>query len=55
MRAARFGSDQRFLWRYSHNHWFFFAQQIGFLVTSLIGIWVWIIDPLLDRLFQEPA
>ncbi|APW38592.1 hypothetical protein RD110_16455 [Rhodoferax koreense] len=55
LRAARFGSDQRFLWRYSHNQWFFFAQQIGFLVTSLIGIRVWIIDPLLGRLFREPA
>lgn len=38
---------------YSNNHWFFFAQQIGFLVTSLIGLWVWVIDPLLGRLFRE--
>lgn len=28
-------------------HWFFFAQQIGFTVTSVLGIWTWLIRPAL--------
>ena len=26
-------------------HWFFFAQQIGFTITSVLGIWTWLIRP----------
>lgn len=30
----------------AHNdHWFFFAQQIGFTITSVLGIWTWLIRP----------
>lgn len=32
-----------------HNHWFFFAQQIGFTATSLLGVWTWLIHPALRR------
>lgn len=28
-------------------HWFFFAQQIGFTITSVLGIWTWLIRPAL--------
>ncbi len=32
----------------AHNdHWFFFVQQIGFTVTSVLGIWNWLIHPAL--------
>jgi hypothetical protein len=27
------------------GHWFMFAQQVGFTITSLIGIWRWLIVP----------
>jgi nicotinamide riboside transporter PnuC len=30
---------------YGAGHWFLFAQQIGFTITSLIGIWQWLIKP----------
>jgi hypothetical protein len=26
-------------------HWFFFVQQIGFTITSVLGIWNWLIQP----------
>ena len=32
----------------AHNdHWFFFAQQIGFTFTSALGVWTWLIHPAL--------
>lgn len=31
-----------------HRHWYFLAQQIGFSITSIIGIWSWLIVPALD-------
>lgn len=38
---------------YGHGHWFLFVQQIGFSITSLIGIWRWIIEPRLDMWLQR--
>lgn len=30
---------------FGHGHWGMFAQQIGFSITSAIGIWQWLIAP----------
>lgn len=30
-----------------NQHWFFIAQQVGFTVTSVLGIWTWLIHPAL--------
>lgn len=38
---------------YAHAHWFMFAQQVGFTVSSLIGVWVWIIRPAIDRHYDQ--
>lgn len=32
-----------------HQHWFFIAQQVGFTVTSVLGVWTWLIHPALRR------
>jgi glucose dehydrogenase len=32
-----------------HQHWFFIAQQIGFTITSVLGIWNWLIHPALRQ------
>lgn len=29
--------------------WYLLAQQLAFLVSSSIGIWVWIVRPAIDR------
>ena len=36
-----------------HDHWFFFAQQIGFTVTSVLGIWNWLVNPALRQAQAE--
>ncbi len=36
-----------------HDHWFFFAQQIGFTVTSVLGIWNWLVRPALRDVEAE--
>lgn len=28
-----------------HGHWFFLVQQLGFSITSAIGIWTYLIQP----------
>lgn len=28
-----------------HQHWALLAQQLAFLVSSLVGIWVWLVRP----------
>lgn len=33
---------------YGFGHWFLLVQQIGFSITSAIGIWKWLIEPRLD-------
>lgn len=38
---------------YAHQHWAMFVQQIGFTLSSLIGIWVWIIHPAIDRAYYR--
>lgn len=30
---------------FAGGHWFMFAQQVGFTITSLIGIWTWLLRP----------
>lgn len=35
-----------------HRHWFFLVQQIGFSITSAIGIWQYLIAPRIDSLFD---
>lgn len=32
-----------------HQHWFFIAQQVGFTVTSVLGIWNWLVHPALRQ------
>ena len=40
----------------AHNdHWFFFVQQIGFTVTSVLGIWNWLVNPALRPAQAEDA
>ncbi len=36
-----------------NDHTYFFAQQIGFTVTSLLGIWNWLVHPALRDAEQE--
>lgn len=36
-----------------HAHWFLVLQQVGFSVTSAIGIWKWLIAPTLSGIAQE--
>lgn len=35
-------------------HWFFFVQQIGFTITSMLGIWTWLIQPAIQREPKAP-
>jgi nicotinamide riboside transporter PnuC len=30
---------------WSHDLWAMFVQQIGFVISSLAGIWIWLIAP----------
>jgi hypothetical protein len=32
-----------------NQHWYFIAQQVGFTVTSVLGVWTWLIHPALRR------
>jgi hypothetical protein len=34
-----------FAW--TRRHWFMFAQQVGFTLSSLLGIWTWLLQPAL--------
>lgn len=40
------------------GHWLFFAQQMVFTFTSLMGIWRWLIQPRMEAavsgLFKDP-
>lgn len=29
-----------------HGHWGLWAQQMAFTVSSLLGVWIWLIKPL---------
>lgn len=50
--VAFLGSNAGWLaFAYGHQHWAMLVQQIGFTVSSLIGIYVWIIRPAFDRAF----
>lgn len=33
---------------YGYSHWFLLVQQIGFSITSAIGIWKWLLEPFID-------
>ncbi len=32
-----------------HAHWFLVFQSVGFTVSNLIGVWVWLVRPTLTR------
>ena len=36
-----------------NSHWFFFAQQIGLTITSVLGTWTWLIRPALRQVEAE--
>ena len=36
-----------------NDHWFFFAQQIGFTATSVLGVWNWLVHPALRQVEAE--
>lgn len=36
-----------------HGHWGMLAQQLAFTVSSLVGVWVWLVKPMLDSLEIE--
>lgn len=36
-----------------HGHQFMFVQQIGFSITSAIGLWNWLIVPAIERRYQR--
>lgn len=36
-----------------YAHWFLVVQQVGFTITSGIGIWKWLVAPTLDGLSQD--
>lgn len=36
-----------------HGHSFMFIQQIGFSITTAIGLWHWLIVPVIDRRFDR--
>lgn len=36
-----------------HQHWALLAQQLAFLVSSLVGIWVWLVRPWWQRRMAE--
>lgn len=38
---------------YAHGHWFMFTQQVGFTLSSLIGIWKWLIEPAINRRYER--
>ena len=45
----------------AHAHWALLAQQLAFTVSSVVGIWVWLVRPWwsafmaeLDDLFDKP-
>lgn len=38
---------------FGYSHWGMFAQQIGFSITSAIGIWKWLIEPAIERRFER--
>lgn len=31
------------------GHWFLVAQNLGFSITSLMGVWTWLVKPFLTR------
>ena len=36
-----------------HAHWALLVQQIGFTASSLVGIWVWLVVPAIDRRYAQ--
>lgn len=40
-----------FAWE--HGHQFMFIQQIGFTLSSFIGIWKWLIEPAIEARYQR--
>lgn len=48
--VAFLGSNAGWLvFSYTHQLWPMFVQQVGFTISSLFGMWVWIVAPLIDR------
>jgi nicotinamide riboside transporter PnuC len=41
------------IFSYTHSHWAMFAQQVGFTISSLLGAWIWIVKPALDKRFSQ--
>jgi len=34
---------------WDRSHYFMFAQQVAFTVTSVMGLWTWVLSGLVDR------
>ncbi|ABE45663.1 hypothetical protein [Polaromonas sp. JS666] len=38
---------------FENGHWFMFIQQIGFSITSALGMWNWLIVPAIERRYER--
>lgn len=63
--VAYLASNAGWIWfAWAHGHWGLLTQQLAFTVSSLLGVWLWLVRPwwrdqmaLLDRVFDygDPA
>lgn len=52
--VAFLGSNAGWLaFAWQHNHQAMFIQQIGFTISSLLGIWKWLIEPAIEARYQR--
>jgi len=38
---------------WGNSHWFLLVQQLGFSITSAIGIWKWLVEPAIEAQFHR--
>lgn len=52
--VAFLGSNTGWLvFAWQHNYQAMFIQQIGFTISSLVGIWVWLIKPSIEARYER--
>ncbi len=52
--VAFLGSNAGWLaFAWQHNHQYMLIQQIGFTISSLLGIWKWLIEPAIEARYQR--
>lgn len=50
--AFLFSNAGWLVFSWQNTHWWMFVQQVGFTLSSVVGFYIWVVAPAIERAFK---